>query len=167
MRLRLIAALFGTLAACTAAAPAGHDWKTYANVRYAYQVCYPADVLKPQDEAPNGDGRHFASAGGATLSVWGSYPDGTLAADMAESVRHLTRDGGAITYKVVRPTWYVLSAQQGGTISYYRATLAGTRMATFEMRYPAAQKAAWDPVVGKIGGCLKMLDGPHYGKARG
>ncbi|MGI4732252.1 MAG: hypothetical protein ACRYFW_10925 [Janthinobacterium lividum] len=163
MRVGSVLALLACMAGSPAAA-AEHQWRDYANVRYAYQLCYPADLMRPQPEAPNGDGRVFVGAHGARLSVWGEAADGTLTSDMVSSVALLTKGGGEITYKVVRPDWYVLSARRGDTILYYRTRLASGVLKTFELDYPAAEATTWNPVVARVGTCFRSLDGPHYGR---
>ena len=37
-------------------------FQTYHNSRFDYSIDYPANLLFPQGEAPNGDGQIFASA---------------------------------------------------------------------------------------------------------
>lgn len=148
-------------AGCSAApapAPSAHQWRTYANPRFAYQVCYPADLLRAQPEAPNGDGRVFIGAGGAKLSVWGrNKVDETLRDAIAQSTALLSDHGGQVTYKLVRPDWYVLSARQGDQIIYLRSRLVGDRFEAFELRYPAAAAASWNPVVARLGTCFRSL----------
>ena len=49
-------------------------YQTYSNARFAYSIDYPTDLLTPQDESQNGDGRVFtAKHGSAELRVWGQY----------------------------------------------------------------------------------------------
>jgi hypothetical protein len=163
MGFEMVSALLVALASSVPAS-AGHTWRTYDNVRYAYQICYPSDLLKPQPESTNGDGRRFTGAKEAVLSVYASYPGHTLANDEAQMVKFLSEDGGTIAYKTQRPTWYVVSAQQGNRITYHRAAKAGDLVASFDLHYPATQKRLWDPIAGKIGTCLRMLDAPHPAK---
>lgn len=56
----------------SAMAEVPHTWRTYTNGRFGYSACYPADLLRPQPESPNGDGRAFVGEHGAKLLVWGA-----------------------------------------------------------------------------------------------
>ena len=151
------------IASAATAAPGDHAWRTYANVRFAYQICYPADLLKPQPEADNNDGRVFTGANGAKLTVWGNNALQTVAEAAQASAQRL----GSVSYKVVKPDWYVLSGNQDGKIVYLKSRRSGDKFESFELRYPAQANAAWAPVVARIGACLRGLDGPTYGGPSG
>ena len=53
-------------AAVTQSANAGEigTWRDYVNAKYAYAICYPADLLRPQGESDAGDGQAFLGDGG-------------------------------------------------------------------------------------------------------
>jgi len=38
------------------------SWRTYSNPRFGYQTCYPHELLKPQPEADNSDGRNLSAS---------------------------------------------------------------------------------------------------------
>jgi hypothetical protein len=130
--------------------------RSYVNVRYSYQLCYPAALLHPRPEAPNGDGRTFAGAGGAELAVWGRYRlNDTLAGDTARRRRGYEADGTRITYAVTRPSFAVLSGRRGAQVLYLRTIAAGDRLLTFTLRYPAVQAARWNPVAARLSACFR------------
>lgn len=135
--------------------PQAGKWRTYSNVRYAYSICYPAQ-LKPGREADNGDGRTFTAKDGARLKVWGGY--NVLDEDTdAVARRRQHQTGGGITYAVQRRNWYVFSARVGPDFVYERGHLANGTVATFQLRYPARQAAKWKPVVERMSNCLSWL----------
>ncbi len=141
----------------------GHVWRTYGNVRFAFQLCYPVDMLRPQPESDNGDGRTFLGANGAKLLAWGNNAMNSV----AETARISAHRLGTVSYRVVRPDWFVLSAKQGDTVVYLKARRSGDRFESFELHYPATAAAAWSPVVARIGTCLRALDGPSYSPPSG
>ncbi|WP_068092835.1 hypothetical protein [Novosphingobium rosa] len=152
----MTASLLAT-AAVPAAAQSSHDWRSYVNARFGYTVCYPADLLHPQREADNGDGREFTGAHGAVLRVWSSYNalEATVPQARAEDVKRFTGQGYRITYQVAKPGWYVLSgAGRAGTF-YKRRMLNKDRDLTFELLYPSSDAAIWNPVAAKLNACLK------------
>jgi hypothetical protein len=136
-----------------AAAPA--KWPVYSNARFGYHVCYPPSLLKPAAEAPNGDGRRFTGANGASLSVWGSNNalGDTVAASAAADRARLGK-GGEVTYSVIRPTWYVLSGRQNGQVFYLKSVLANDAFSTMELRYPAAAAKTWSGVTTQLSRCF-------------
>lgn len=156
-------AMAAVMATATTAGSGEHAWRTYANVRFAYQVCYPADLLKAQPESDNGDGRMFTGANGTKLTVWGNNAMGSVAEAAATGAERL----GTVSYKVVKPDWFVLSAKQGGTVVYLKSRRSGDKFESFELRYPAAAAVVWAPVVARMGACLRGLDGPTYGRPSG
>lgn len=157
--LAAVAAL-GVVAASAPATAAGVQaapgkWPVYTNARYGYHVCYPSSLLKPAAEAPNGDGRRFTGANGATLSVWGSNNAmGDTVASSAAADRARLSKGGEVTYSVVRPNWYVLSGRQNGQVFYLKSVLANDAFSTMELRYPAAAAKTWSPVTTQLSRCF-------------
>ena len=155
-RAAAIAARLGAAAGATAllmaAAPAG-QWSTYANARFGYSICYPAAQLTAEPEADNGDGRVFNGADGSSLRVYGSNNarGQTLAKAYAEErARHKS-----ISYQRIKGNWYVLSGRDGDELFYIRSLLANGQFKTFELRYPAAKAATWNPLAARISGCFK------------
>ena len=142
MLLMTLAAATGTMA-------------TYRNARFGYSICYP-DTLNARPESDDGDGRAFTGAG-AELRVWGS--NNALGQSVAAAARtdraRLAGEGGAVSYAVVRPGWYALSAREGATIVYTKAYLASGRFKAFELRYPASRQAIWGPLVTRIAACFR------------
>ncbi len=135
-----------------AGTPANHDWKIYTNVRFGYQVCYPADLFTPQPEADNGDGRLFDAASGASLRVWGV----NNAAEQSLSVYtdDLAGSGAKITYRVVGPTFSVISGTKEGAIFYAKTLPTGDAFRTFELTYAESQAALFDGIADKLSSCF-------------
>ena len=140
-----------------AAVPAG--WKTYQNARFGYSVRYPGDLLQPLPEADDGDGRHFqALHGHADVAVWASYgADDTLGSLADEAAQGCI--GGRASYRVVRdhdvPPFMALSCQEpGGQVLYAKALRCKDVTTQIQLTYPAAEKAAWDPVAAKMSASL-------------
>lgn len=151
----LAAALVGASAPLAADVP--HNWQTYTNARYGYSVCYPADLLHPQQEAANGDGRAFLAANSASLISWGGYNvlERTITQAKDDDVARLSGGGFSITYQVVRPGWYVLSGSGKAGTFYKRKMLSRDREVTFELRYPSAEAGVWNPIAARMSHCLK------------
>jgi hypothetical protein len=162
MNRRTLAGALVALAA-TALAPlalAGPSaWQDYRNDRFGYEVSYPADLLVPQPEAENGDGRHFtARRGHADVAVWAGYANGetlAVAADEAEQ----TCVGAHAGYKVIRaakrPPFMALSCTApDGQVFYAKAYACEDVLTQLQFTYPAAEKATWDPVVTKMSASL-------------
>ncbi len=137
-------------------------YQTYSNARFAYSIDYPADLLVPQDEAQNGDGRVFkAKRGDAELRVWGQY--NALFDTLKKSyLSDLKERGSGVTYKTLLTASYVISGTKDGKIYYQKTILSGTdgdagaTFATFVIQYNKAEKATWDPVAAKISRSFKF-----------
>ena len=125
-------------------------YQTYTNVRFAYSVSYPANLLKPQGEAENGDGQAFRAADGrAEMRVWGGYNvnNDSLRAVYDQAVNEW---GAGISYKVLKPGWFVVSALVNGKIHYRKTMLRKDVLKTFEIEYDESQKATYDQVTARI-----------------
>ena len=140
-------------------AHAQSTWATYTNVRYAFAVDYPRDIFPGFTESDNSDGATFkANAPGVELRAYGSYnvDNKTPRAYVADYYA-----GKTLTYSSVKRTSYVVSGQtfdqDGGAIFYDRCNFTGDRVFCVALSYPAAQKAAWDKVVGRISRSLRAV----------
>ena len=125
-------------------------YKTYTNARFAYSISYPASLLKPQGEAENGDGQAFRSADGrAEMRVYGGYNvnNESLRAVYDQAVNEW---GGGVSYKVMKPDWFVVSALVNGKIRYRKTMLRKDVLETFEIEYDQSQKATYDSVTARI-----------------
>lgn len=156
MKRAAILAIMPFVAISSAMAEVPHNWQTYANGRFGYSVCYPADLLRPQPESANGDGRTFSGPHGTTLAVWGGWNviGQTAAEEKTDRAREFTSQGYGISYQVVRPGWFVLSGSGRGRSFYERVIVTHNREAGFSIEYPAADAALWNPVVAKLSRCL-------------
>ncbi|RAK65800.1 hypothetical protein DLM85_13865 [Hymenobacter edaphi] len=126
------------------------DYHTYRNARFGYSIPYPAALVRPQPEAPNGDGRRFVSADGATtLTVYGSHNalDHTAHQQLTMSRQSWQEKGATVTLAKVLPGGYVLSGTLHTSIFYEKASLQNGVFSTFIWQYPAAQKPRLDAVV--------------------
>jgi hypothetical protein len=129
-------------------------YRTYNNARFAYSISYPASLLQPQGEAANGDGQKFlAGDGSAELIVYGGYNalNRTLKqAYTQEATTSADHPRRVVTYKVLRPTWFVISGHEGGKIFYQKTMLKGDTFKTFRIEYDESEKAVFDPVTKRI-----------------
>ncbi len=124
-------------------------YRPYHNARFGYRIEYPAD-LKSQPEAENGDGRRFVSADGQTvLTVYAGYQ--VLAGGLAD-YRKLARERWQEQHATLildqkTSTGFALSGTVKGRIFYEKTVLKAATLTTFEWTYPAARKAAMDPII--------------------
>src|SRR5262249_52619541 len=125
-------------------------YKTYANARFNYSISYPANLLRPQGEAENGDGQVFsAKDGSAEMRVYGRYNvnDETLNSAYADLVREW---GASVNYKVMKGNWFVVSALTNGKIRYQKTILHGDVFKTFQIEYDAKRRDTYDAVTSRV-----------------
>jgi hypothetical protein len=143
----------------------------YYSDRCAYRVAFPPGTRVRTESSPAGEaeGAFFQiRAGAETLQgrVDGeargtpSYEDIPTAEQCERSIGDLQlyRDRKTppsvtspfvVTYKVVKPGWYVFSGTRGGEILYEKG-LHFTNSARLRISYPAAAKSAFDPLAARI-----------------
>jgi hypothetical protein len=145
-----------------AAAPeisaAQSDWASYANARFGTWLDYPSDLFSERDPAPlNNDGRTFRSRDGrARLSVHAMH---NVEADTPQRYLDKYLDDKNVSFRRVTPNFFAVSGRNGADIYYRRCNFAGLEDGTihcFEISYPAAEKAAFDPIVERIGKSLRV-----------
>ncbi|UYY56856.1 hypothetical protein [Sphingomonas sp. S2-65] len=145
------------ISAEAAPAPAAYTWRTYVNVRFGYRICYPANLLLPQPEAPNGDGRVFVAADSATLTVFGrnNAEQASLSKTAAELASDRAGSKGSVRYRLVRRNWAVSSGEDGGSKLFYGKTiLRDDQFIIFDLVYPKALAAQYKPVVEQLARCF-------------
>jgi hypothetical protein len=155
--LELIAAIAAASSA-TPASPAG-GWRTYANARYGYHVCYPASLLKPRREADNGDGRVFAGPNGAELRVFGQFDgqEDSFSDWAAKQAASYTGKRGRITYRAAGSNWAVLSGRDGGAFAFYmKVVRREDELVTFQLKYPVSEARRFRPVVERLSRCFGL-----------
>jgi hypothetical protein len=128
-------------------------YRTYANARFKYSVSYPAGLLIPQGEAPNGDGQVFRARDGlAEMRVFGRYnvQSETLRSAFNSAVAGEDPSGRVVTYKLIKGHFYVVSGRRNGKIFYEKTMLKGDTFKTFMIEYDESESATYDPITARI-----------------
>jgi hypothetical protein len=143
--------LLALLPACAlaAASAAQADWATLADGR-GTRVQYPAEIftVPTEDGMPPGPTRGSVD-GRARLHVF------TLANAQRESPaafirRAVTDQREHLSYKRVSRRFFVFSDARGDLILYRRCNFVGAAIHCFDVRYPRAEKRAWDARVTRM-----------------
>jgi hypothetical protein len=136
-----------------------HFWKTYTNVRFQYSICYPEDLIIPQGEVENSDGQRFTGNDGATLIVYGRHNalGQSLKQIMDETSSRLAGKSGKVTYKMIKPNWFVVSGVNESSIFYAKTLRNHAQLKSFELTYSQASAATYQPLVPRISGCFHDL----------
>ncbi|MDQ6785896.1 MAG: hypothetical protein M3033_03640 [Acidobacteriota bacterium] len=131
-------------------------YKTYSNARYAYSISYPSDLLKPQGEADNGDGQVFKDGEKAEMRVYGSHNalGQTLKLVYQEATSEL---GTGLTYKILKPTFFVVSGKKDGRIYYRKTVKRGSDFLTFTIEYGETEREIYDKATARIAASFKNL----------
>jgi hypothetical protein len=132
-------------------------WKTYFNSRFGTSIVYPSR-FKPGRPPDNNDGRSFTADDGAQLAVWGSLNVEERDLPGLEAfLRENAKEGEKITYRAAGKSWLVLSGTRGDKLFYARYVLSHRNEIenAFEVSYPAALAATYDPIVARISKSLK------------
>ncbi|HEX7851408.1 MAG TPA: hypothetical protein VF485_16885 [Sphingomonas sp.] len=134
----------------------GLPWRTYANDRFAFQICYPSAVFRIGPSPGNDDGRSFDTLDGANLAVFGSYfnADSGIEKERAEDERAVQ---GVIKYRAAGTDWFAFSGSYKSRIFYQKSILRDGRFVTLAFNYPSSLAAKYDPIVRKIVGCLRTV----------
>ena len=136
----------------------GRDWPApdalhytmYRNAAHGYRFDYPDNLLE-WGEAIGGDrGQSFESTdGSAVLLVYATDADepGEL---RRQYELELGRDDQEVTYRVLKPNWFVISGHDGPYIFYQRTFRLGDGLRTFRLRHLAEDKDYFVPVTERL-----------------
>jgi hypothetical protein len=138
-----------------------HQWATYHNARFGTTAEYPADIFTVRDPPPtNSDGRTFHTADGhARLLIYGMR---NFEQDSPSSYVEKYFNKPEVTYKRTKWPFFVVSGVRDGEIFYDRCNfpiVADGIVDCIELRYPAKNKAEWDPIVERISKSLRAGKG--------
>jgi hypothetical protein len=149
------------LAGSATAAAAEGSWRTYYNARFGVSTDIPAG-WKAGPEPEINDGLVFSSPDRtATITVSGILNvDSSAAQAIADEQKG--RDGETVTYRSKGARQAVISGTRGDII-FYRKVIVSCHdqiLNHLEIEYPAAQKQAFDGLVGHVAGSLHS--GPSW-----
>lgn len=126
----------------------------YCNTRFGYCIDYLENVLIPQEEAFNGDGRKFTNKQGEViLTVFGRLnrdENGdpiTLQQQFANDISRLQKAGGStvITYRKKGNDYYIISGTKGNRIFYHKMIIKQDAFCFAFLEYPKSEKQVYDP----------------------
>lgn len=139
------------------------EWKTYVNQRFGFQFVYP-ESLKPGRTPQNGAGLNFTD-GKFSVTAQGHFLNGNTIEETYQ--KSLKAYGTEITYKVRKPSWFVISADQSnGYVVYTKFHVQGGNWAEFTATYPIGTGAKYDPVIERMAkGFIPFLSGNRYDRA--
>lgn len=164
--MRQIASLTASLAilAALTGASSPNGWQVYVNPRFAFSICYPADLHHQGPDSINGDGSVFVDRAGSELRVWGEYDpwEGGLREAIEQHRKFLTDDGVHVTYQAQGQNWFVLSGQKSDEVIYYRARITHGRYTTFQLSYPKSLAAEWNGRIPKLAACFHDTSPTQY-----
>lgn len=137
-------------------------FNSYQNARYGTTVRYPANLLVPQPESENGDGRKFLSRDGfIELTVYGSHNvfSRSAAGEMRRAIADWKADGASLTYYRATNGWFVLSGYLGGDIFYEKTLLRHGVFHTLIWQYPKTLKKRLDASVSRSAASFSVGQG--------
>lgn len=140
-------------AAVTAHAADEQPYARYHNARFDYGISYPQQILTPQPESDNGDGRRFVSADGQViLTVYGAHNvlDTSIKDAWRMQLDQRSASGCPASYQRAKDNWFVLSGVCQGTIYYQKTILADEQFKSFRFEYPQKRKSEFDGVLKRI-----------------
>lgn len=139
------------------------NYSRYYNLLYGYRADFPKDLLTPQTEAGNGDGRVFTdSKGNAILTVYGSRLDTLSVRYKQDLASIMASKGNSITYKKLTSSFSVISGFKGDTIFYYKSITTGEGLgseglASIVFEYPKADSVKYKAVVNAVSSSLRKI----------
>lgn len=160
----LITSLLILIGFGAAAQPSGGGLKadaSYCNVRFGYCIKYPENVLFPQEESANSDGRVFFNKKNETvLTVFGRLNQDengdpiTLAKQYKADLARLQKEA-TVTYKSLGKDFYVISGKRKGKTFYHKMILKEDAFCFALLEYSDAEKAVFDKYAGVVASTFK------------
>jgi len=130
------------------------DYEPYCNVRFQYCVDYPKQLMTPEPESSNGDGRIFINQKNEeTLRVFGRNnldAEGrtiSLKQQFDADLKSLAKNTATkITYQKRGKTFFVISGYKNGKIFYQKTILKNDAFAYAILQYDENERTVFDKV---------------------
>ncbi|MGH6872053.1 MAG: hypothetical protein ACREHE_11160 [Rhizomicrobium sp.] len=139
----------------------------YVNARYGYSISYPAELLTPQPEAENGDGRAFkAKVGKAEFLVFAESnalnetPEALAGEAEADCPTHHA------DYRIAKSTLVAVSCVTSTDILYRKTPIRDDILTTISARYPKSERTRWDSVVVEMADSLTLAQANNLNTQR-
>lgn len=111
-----------------------------------FRIGLPTAILTARSDLPNGS-QWRGALGKATLSSATLAGDADALAKLYEARISDTAGGRKVTYKVLRPDWFVVTGEIGPRRFYTRYALGEGKLRGFTLAYDAAAAPQWEPLV--------------------
>lgn len=130
--------------------PEALRYRRYQNEAYGYGFEYPDNLFDPDEPIGGNRGHAFQTAdGSAILLVFAT--DGGPDALRREYEAEVERFDQEVSYRVLRPNWFVVSGHQGPHIFYQRThRSADGGLRTFRLRHLARDKDFFGPITERL-----------------
>ncbi|NJO35156.1 MAG: J domain-containing protein [Rhodospirillales bacterium] len=139
-------------------------WTTYRDARFDFGVSYPAEVFALAKSEIGEDAYTRVSRDGrAVFRIWAAPNTGSLAvADYRRTLIETRYANATFDYTPRRNFWFVLSGIRGDEMFYERVTMSCDRksMHAWQLRYPVAERAFYDPIVEAVHRKYRHGNGP-------
>ena len=141
-------------AVCLLCSAAQAEWASFSDSR-GTSVQYPREVFSVAAGSGEPPGPMLQSADGrARLHVF-TLGNERRASPAAFIARAVTDQRQRLSYRRVTNRFFVFSAAEGDLILYRRCNFAGPAIHCFDVRYPRAEKRAWDGPVTRMSFSLR------------
>ncbi len=144
MRKQLLLSLFMFLGSSLAH---GQSLVSYSNERYGFSLTYPDD-LQMDPPADNGDGRHFSSASGISISVFGG--NNILDETVATTTKSLLSRFDEVSYRAKGKNWFVLSGYKGDKVLNIKGFVGKGSTNELWIEYPKSLTKQFSSFASKI-----------------
>jgi hypothetical protein len=136
------------------------SWAVYRDDR-GTRIEYPRHIFSiPRGRGEQGVGHVFATPDGRARIHMYSIPNANALSPAAFMRSHFPGDRSRLTYDRVARNFFAVSSRRGGMIAYLRCNFsrsAGGTLHCVDLRYPVAEKRAWDAVVTRISRSVRPL----------
>lgn len=133
------------------------EWATYSNGRFGTSIDYAPKLFRMEPPPENDDGRRFVSLeGSARFMVFGAH--NVFGSTLPELIGQDLAAGQdeTVSYRRSGKDWFVHSGIRGRDFFLRKVVLGegGEIIHTFEISYPKADKARFDPVASRMAASL-------------
>jgi hypothetical protein len=136
-------------------------YSKYINVRFAYSICYPPQILLPQGESPNGDGQKFVSKDGATIAI--VYGNNNALGQSLQQIFDQDTEGIKLSDKSIVANKFTFSGRTANDLMEFEETILQNQvLKTFNIQFPSTEMGTYGVVAERMMECFANTAPTQY-----
>ena len=147
-------------AAATRSTPSSMGFSNYVNVRFAYSLCYPPQLLLPQGESADGDGQKFVSSDTQVTAI--VYGSNNVLGQTLQQVLDQDSQGVSVNNKSIDANAFTFNGTQKTLTVIEKTFLQDQVFKTLNIQFPTTMAPTYASIAQRMIACFANTSPTQY-----